>query len=154
MFEHPSYITDGTVAMCCCLLLFVIPSSPPTCCCCCWVGGSALDRGQVDDCSCQTLSERVPPQVDDYCSGEEVKGEDCEPFTADSPDSHAVCESTTNHHHHHLSPSPSLDCDEYILDWTDVQRLNWNILFLLGGAFALSSAFQESGNLDLVQTQY
>ena len=144
-FEHPSYITDGTVAMCCCLMLFVIPSSPPTCCC--WVGGSSSDRGQGGD-RFQTLSVHVPQQANDY-SVEEVK-EDCELSTADSPDSPAVCESTTSTNQLLQSSGPY--CDEYILDWTDVQRINCNIIFLLGGAFALSSAFQESGSAVLSQS--
>jgi len=64
--------------------------------------------------------------------------EDCELSTVDSPDSPAVCESTTSTNQLLQSSGPY--CDEYILDWTDVQRINWNIIFLLGGAFALSSA--------------
>ena len=143
-FEHPSYITDGTVAMSCCLLLFVIPSSPPTCCYYYWVGSSGSDRGPVDDSSCQSLSERVSQQAGD-CSDEEVK-EDFRPAAVDSPDSNVMRESSTNQQ---LSSAPTSTCDEYILDWSDVQSINWNIIFLLGGAFALSSAFQESGEISI-----
>jgi len=133
-FEHPSYITDGTVAMCCCLMLFVIPSSLPTCC---YISGIGSDRGQVDD-RCQHPSD----QHTEVCSGEEEVKLECEPSAEDTSDSDAVCESPSR------AANQSSD-DNYILDWSDVQRINWNIIFLLGGAFALSAAFQESGNTRL-----
>ena len=79
----------------------------------------------------------VPQQANDY-SVEEVK-EDCELSTVDSPDSPAVCESTTSTNQRLQSSGPY--CDEYILDWTDVQRISRNIIFLLGGAFAFESTF-------------
>lgn len=39
-------------------------------------------------------------------------------------------------------PLPS---DTFILTWVALQMLNWDIIFLLGGGFALSKGFQESG---------
>jgi len=47
----------------------------------------------------------------------------------DSPYSPAVCESTTNTNQLLQSSEPY--CDEYILDWTDVLRINWTIILLL-----------------------
>ena len=35
--------------------------------------------------------------------------------------------------------------DKFILTWIALQMINWDIIFLLGGGFALSKGFQESG---------
>ncbi|KAJ1419446.1 Sodium/sulfate symporter [Ochromonadaceae sp. CCMP2298] len=37
------------------------------------------------------------------------------------------------------------DPEGFILSWGAVQRLNWNVIFLLGGGFALSVGFEQSG---------
>lgn len=44
--------------------------------------------------------------------------------------------SHSKHHHHHY---------EAVLPWTAVQSLHWDVVFLLGGGFALSLGFEASG---------
>lgn len=49
---------------------------------------------------------------------------------------HAPSSSSHPQHHHHY---------EAVLPWTAVQSLNWDVVFLLGGGFALSLGFEASG---------
>lgn len=39
-----------------------------------------------------------------------------------------------------------------VLGWSAVQELNWDVIFLLGGGFALSRGFQESGLSEWMST--
>ena len=69
--------------------------------------------------------------------------------------SHVAAEEDDNDNHSHShshSPSPSHPAGTaavtksaasgMVLDWAVVQTLNWDIIFLLGGGFALSKGFQ------------
>jgi hypothetical protein len=49
--------------------------------------------------------------------------------------------SSSNNGHHHPSSPPS-SSSSAILDWQVVGEVDWNIVFLLGGGFALSKGFQ------------
>jgi hypothetical protein len=125
------FATDGTVAIAACLVLLILPNRPPTC----RREATTPENGSLSFHSISQdsqhnngmeleLSRRNQSPND---NDEENDGMDQHERTVEDP--HSVKET------HGYQP---------ILPWSVVTNLNWDIIFLLGGGFALSRGFQVS----------
>jgi hypothetical protein len=112
--------TDGTVAIGACLVLLILPNRPPDC-----KSRAPKNKFQVinqEESSHQIGDIELVQRQQDLDSQSQYEERN------DSEDPHEKIKPNTQY-------TP-------ILPWRVIKELNWDILFLLGGGFALSHGFQ------------
>lgn len=127
-FAAPGMISDGTVAVFCCLVLFVVPDSKERC----------------SDVAARLCRATSSSEAQNY-STLQVDGKDVDDITPRN-----VAPDGSEADGKHNSPVSAqrksrVDFVGGILSWNAVQKINWDVVFLLGGGFALSNGFLESG---------
>jgi hypothetical protein len=125
------FATDGTVAIAACLVLLILPNRPPTC----RREATTSENGSLSFHSISQDSQHNPG-TEIELSGRRQSPNDIEEEN-DGMDRHEIAVEVQHNAKETQGYQP-------ILPWSVVKNLNWDIIFLLGGGFALSRGFQVS----------
>lgn len=141
LFPCSNCISDGTVAIFCSLILFLLPKDPPSCnswalssiISCFWFSSSPRSVAT----SYETLSNISVHNdlLGDDASSSSTRDIELRPMSSIS------LSSSSEQDTRHASPNGER-VGGTILDWRVIKSLQWDIIFLLGGGFALSKGFQ------------
>jgi hypothetical protein len=141
MFIDPNFITDGTVAMGCAIFLLCFPATPPA---------FILDLFRtfllkinyysLDHQALNSQTNHSTHNDDGVELGSVVSEQQESKIGFDNDnvnDSTNIMNDTT--------VTQEINNKENLLSWSAVQNTKWDIIFLLGGGFALSKGFEQSG---------
>jgi hypothetical protein len=158
LLSDPDDVTDGTVAMMCCLFLLIVPVTPTT--------FSLSSTHHATSTTLRHNAQYAPAALSDHdiledssvhfrrrhhAGGEgldydeEHQGVEMVDSVLHTASSSIAQSPTHRHSHHNVDHNTSKPEEGGILSWSAVQELNWDVIFLLGGGFALSKGFQLSG---------
>eukprot|EP01038_Epipyxis_sp_PR26KG_P005699 gene5699-7867_t len=142
LLKDPDYVSDGTVALFCCFLLFIIPATPPTCI----VSIYNYFKRKTNNSTIEfQMVSKYAHDVTEFTFISDSNHNSEENNPRDTSDSLGIINNNQQSDDNDESQM-STKFNEPILCWISATKsMNWDVIFLLGGGFALSSGFQSSG---------